>query len=478
MSKIKSSWLKISSKHADNGVGSHELVPDHRVLSNKEIQDVFDEYGISKTDLPIIKPDDPAIEEITCFPGDVLEIVRDSRTAETARSYRYIEPVDGAKRGDATEWEYNPDVPDEKYTPEEDLNATLSRHILGNMGASMPPTNIGSCRWVAVDRETEIEKAESRGINKHDITFIEGELGFGKSFFLYWLRDRLADKSAVSIVDLDKSVGFESPETIVRAVRDNIHTPRSISHSKYANGMDELWDTYVSSVISGTVDHLKERGFELTEDLVSPNVTSAIHRSLEEMNTSGEILDKNKLQSIAESYINQKSSYQSFSSEFPDNNINNENAFDVLNLLSSLAEFQNMPVVIGIDELEKADRSEDHFAAINEFIENTPPNVSVFVTGTPELIDGTESKTGIKNTHQQLYDLFDKNRISLDNPSEKDLRTFTNKLTDAEELVEGANKYSKRVEEAGSIDDVVRKYANSRNGKLTFRSYIQHFEDN
>lgn len=478
MPRIKSSWLKLSSKHADNGVGSHELVPEHRVLSNEEIQDVFDEYDISKTDLPIIKPDDPAIEEITCFAGDVLEIVRDSRTAETARSYRYIEPVDGGERGETTEWNYNPDVPDVTYTPAEDLNTSLSRHILGNMGASMPPTDIGSCRWVAVDRETEIETAESRAMNKRDITFIEGELGFGKSFFLHWLRDRLADKSAVSIVDLDQSVTFESPETVVRAVRNNIHTPRSISHSKYANGMDELWDTYVSSVVGGTVDHLKNRGFELTEDLVSPNVTSAIHKSLDEMNTSGEILDKDKLQSIAESYINQKSSYQSFSSEFPDDKINDENAFRVLNLLSSLAEFQDMPVVIGIDELEKADRSKDHFAAINQFIENTPPNVSVFVTGTPELIDGTESKTGIKNTHQQLYDLVNENRISLDNPNKKDLEQFTNKLTDAEELVEGANKYTKRTEECGGVDDIVEKYANSRSGKLTFRSYIQYFEDN
>jgi hypothetical protein len=346
------------------------------------------------------------------------------------------------------------------------------------MGASMPPTDIGSCRWVAVDRETEIETAKSRAMNKRDITFIEGELGFGKSFFLHWLRDRLADKSAVSIVDLDQSVTFESPETVVRAVRNNIHTPRSISHSKYANGMDELWDTYVSSVVGGTVDHLKNRGFELTEDLVSPNVTSAIHKSLDEMNTSGEKLDKDKLQSIAESYINQKSSYQSFSSEFPDDKINDENAFRVLNLLSSLAEFQDMPVVIGIDELEKADRSKDHFAAINQFIENTPPNVSVFVTGTPELIDGTESKTGIKNTHQQLYDLVNENRISLDNPNKKDLEQFTNKLTDAEELVEGANKYTKRTEECGGVDDIVEKYVNSRSGKLTFRSYIQYFEDN
>jgi len=70
-------------------VSQHELVPDHTVLDDAEIDSVLEEYGLSRTDLPKIKLNDPALPD-DATPGDVIEIVRDSRTTDTATSYRLV----------------------------------------------------------------------------------------------------------------------------------------------------------------------------------------------------------------------------------------------------------------------------------------------------------------------------------------------------------------------------------------------------
>jgi len=70
-------------------VSQHTLVPDHILIEDSEIDSVLEEYGLSRTDLPKIKYNDPALPD-EASPGDVLKIVRDSRTAETSISYRLV----------------------------------------------------------------------------------------------------------------------------------------------------------------------------------------------------------------------------------------------------------------------------------------------------------------------------------------------------------------------------------------------------
>ena len=70
-------------------VSKHELVPDHTVLDEEEVEAVMQEYIIRKTDLPKIKRTDPGLPgEATV--GDVVEITRDSRTTDTATVYRLV----------------------------------------------------------------------------------------------------------------------------------------------------------------------------------------------------------------------------------------------------------------------------------------------------------------------------------------------------------------------------------------------------
>jgi DNA-directed RNA polymerase subunit H len=70
-------------------VSQHQLVPEHSVLDEDLVEDLLDEYSIDRTDLPKIKRLDPAAPD-DAEVGDVVEIVRDSRTTDQARVYRLV----------------------------------------------------------------------------------------------------------------------------------------------------------------------------------------------------------------------------------------------------------------------------------------------------------------------------------------------------------------------------------------------------
>ena len=58
-------------------------------MSEEELEELFAEYDIDRTDLPKIHSDDPALPE-EAEVGDVIEITRESRTTDTAHVYRLV----------------------------------------------------------------------------------------------------------------------------------------------------------------------------------------------------------------------------------------------------------------------------------------------------------------------------------------------------------------------------------------------------
>ncbi|WP_207586860.1 DNA-directed RNA polymerase subunit H [Halomontanus rarus] len=70
-------------------VSQHELVPEHTVLDEEVLEDVLSEYDIDRTDLPKIKRTDPALPDEAEI-GDVIKIVRNSRTTDQAVVYRLV----------------------------------------------------------------------------------------------------------------------------------------------------------------------------------------------------------------------------------------------------------------------------------------------------------------------------------------------------------------------------------------------------
>ncbi|ELZ23398.1 DNA-directed RNA polymerase subunit H [Haloterrigena salina JCM 13891] len=70
-------------------VSQHELVPEHTILDEDALDEVLEEYDIDRTDLPKIKRSDPALPDEAEI-GDVIKIVRNSRTADQAVVYRLV----------------------------------------------------------------------------------------------------------------------------------------------------------------------------------------------------------------------------------------------------------------------------------------------------------------------------------------------------------------------------------------------------
>jgi DNA-directed RNA polymerase subunit H len=68
----------------------HNMVPEHILLTEKEIKKLLVKYRISKGQLPKIKTSDPVCKEINAKVGDVIKVVRDSLTAGKALSYRLV----------------------------------------------------------------------------------------------------------------------------------------------------------------------------------------------------------------------------------------------------------------------------------------------------------------------------------------------------------------------------------------------------
>ncbi|MDD3856948.1 MAG: DNA-directed RNA polymerase subunit H [Methanoculleus sp.] len=68
----------------------HEMVPDHQIMDEEEVADLLATYHISLEQLPKIYHDDPAVKAIGSELGNVIRIVRDSRTAGRAEAYRLV----------------------------------------------------------------------------------------------------------------------------------------------------------------------------------------------------------------------------------------------------------------------------------------------------------------------------------------------------------------------------------------------------
>lgn len=69
----------------------HDLVPQHILLTKKETQDLMEKYQITVIDLPQIFEKDPIAIAIGAKEGDVIKIIRNSRTTvKSVDYYRYV----------------------------------------------------------------------------------------------------------------------------------------------------------------------------------------------------------------------------------------------------------------------------------------------------------------------------------------------------------------------------------------------------
>lgn len=75
---------------SDFDVSKHVLVPKHTKLSEKEKNELLEKYNITVSQLPVILADDPTIKHLKLSQGDVVKIVRESKTAGESLYYRGV----------------------------------------------------------------------------------------------------------------------------------------------------------------------------------------------------------------------------------------------------------------------------------------------------------------------------------------------------------------------------------------------------
>ncbi len=74
----------------------HKLVPEHRVLTGKESEEVLKALRVTKDQLPKIRKDDPAIQVLEkaqkspVIEGTIVKITRLSETAGVFEAYRLV----------------------------------------------------------------------------------------------------------------------------------------------------------------------------------------------------------------------------------------------------------------------------------------------------------------------------------------------------------------------------------------------------
>ena len=67
----------------------HAMVPPHRIISEDEKKELFKSYNITdESQLPDINRFDPVARVLGCRPGNIVEIIRPSKTSISARYYR------------------------------------------------------------------------------------------------------------------------------------------------------------------------------------------------------------------------------------------------------------------------------------------------------------------------------------------------------------------------------------------------------
>ncbi len=69
---------------------SHELIPKHEILTEKEKEEVLQVYDAQLDHLPKILAADPVAAMIGAKAGDVVKITRKSATAGVAVYYRLV----------------------------------------------------------------------------------------------------------------------------------------------------------------------------------------------------------------------------------------------------------------------------------------------------------------------------------------------------------------------------------------------------
>jgi len=71
-------------------IEGHKLVPEHKLVSDKEKEKLLEKYHITVFEFPKILKSEPALDKLSPKPGDLIQITRKSESAGNAVYYRVV----------------------------------------------------------------------------------------------------------------------------------------------------------------------------------------------------------------------------------------------------------------------------------------------------------------------------------------------------------------------------------------------------
>lgn len=86
----RSGQRKIKNMKNEFDITKHVFVPKQVKLNEKERKELFEKYHLTLKQLPKILDKDPSIQHLDAKEGEVIKIVRNSRTAGTTIFYRRV----------------------------------------------------------------------------------------------------------------------------------------------------------------------------------------------------------------------------------------------------------------------------------------------------------------------------------------------------------------------------------------------------
>ncbi|MFC1454832.1 DNA-directed RNA polymerase subunit H [Candidatus Undinarchaeota archaeon] len=81
---------KISTPKLPFDISNHRIVPKHELLTPEQEAEVLKQYNCTKDQLPRIKYTDSGAKSVQARPGNIIKIIRDSKTAGIAIYYRVV----------------------------------------------------------------------------------------------------------------------------------------------------------------------------------------------------------------------------------------------------------------------------------------------------------------------------------------------------------------------------------------------------
>jgi len=78
--------LGVSLSEKNEPAPSHELIPEHKLLSKEDASKILAEFKVSLLQIPKIQTKDPALADMNVKPGQVISVIR----LDGSRYYRLV----------------------------------------------------------------------------------------------------------------------------------------------------------------------------------------------------------------------------------------------------------------------------------------------------------------------------------------------------------------------------------------------------